>query len=248
MTAAPVGFHCPECVAEGTKSLRQPATPLGGEVREHGNLITKVLIALNAAIWILVRFGDTDQVTERFMLFQLAIMPSAGQLGGVLDGEWYRMLTAAFVHVEIWHIGLNMFALWILGSALEPVLGRWRFLTLYVLSALGGSAVSLLALEGGEASLGASGAVFGLFGALFVVARRFDRDVSALVVILGINLVIGFTIPNIDWRAHLGGLVVGVVLAYAFAHAPRTRRTAFGVAASLLVFGAITLTVGVFVA
>jgi membrane associated rhomboid family serine protease len=246
MTGAPVGFHCPECVNEGSKSVRQPTTPLGGEIRERGNLVTLTLIAVNVAIWFVATVGNTTALTGRFALYEIAIFQN--QLAGVLTGEWYRMLTAAFVHVEFWHIGLNMFALWILGSSLEPVLGRWRFTALYFLSALGGSAVSLLGLSGNAASIGASGAVFGLFGALFVIARRFDRDVSTILVILGINAVIGFTVDGIDWRAHLGGLITGAILAYVFAHAPRTHRTTVGVASCLLMFAVIAMVVAVFVA
>lgn len=252
MTAAPVGFQCPECVAEGKKTVRQPRTVLGGQVRAHGDVITKSLIGINVVVWLLtyiVRDGPVSDLTDgvwdelpaRFALV-LGFRADAVSLG-VVDGEWYRLLTAAFMHQEIWHIGMNMFALWILGSALEPVLGRWRFITLYVLSALGGSAVSLLAATPYSMSLGASGAVFGLMGAVFVVMRRFGRNVSAVLVILVINVVIGFTVPGIDWRAHLGGLVVGALLGFAFAHAPRERRMMWSVLAGVVVAGAIAATV-----
>jgi membrane associated rhomboid family serine protease len=221
MTAAPVGFQCPECVSEGTRTVRQPTTVLGGQVQERGgDLVTKILIGINVGVWLLgwtVGFGS---LAGRFALFRLELFEA--EPVGVADGEWYRLLTSAFLHQQIWHIALNMFALWILGSALEPVLGRWRFTALYLLSALGGSAASLTTSD--VVSFGASGAVFGLMGALFVVLRRFGRDVSAVLVILAINVVLGFVVPGIDWRAHLGGLVTGAVLAYAFAHAPRGRR------------------------
>jgi membrane associated rhomboid family serine protease len=228
MTAAPVGYQCPECVRQGSRSVREAQTPLGGKVHERGNLVTLTLIGLNVAIWLAGAVAGFGQLTSQFAL--VALGPVDGQLGGVLTGEWYRMISAAFVHVQVWHIALNMFALWILGTSLEPVLGRWRFIVLYLMSALGGSTASLMAMGFGGASIGASGAVFGLFGALFVVARRFGRNVSAVLLILGINVVIGFTIEGIDWRAHLGGLVTGVVLAYAFAHAPRSHRAIFSMA------------------
>jgi membrane associated rhomboid family serine protease len=221
MTAAPVGFQCPECVGEGARTVRQPTTVLGGQVREQGgNLVTKILIGINVGVWLLGLAVGFGTLAGRFALFRLEFL--GGMPVGVADGEWYRMLTAAFLHQQIWHLGLNMFALWILGSALEPVLGRWRFIALYLLSALGGSAASLATSD--VISFGASGAVFGLMGALFVVLRRIGRDVSAVLVILAINVVLGFVVPGIDWRAHLGGLVTGAVLAYAFAHAPRGHR------------------------
>ena len=221
MTAAPVGFQCPECLSEGARTVRQPTTVLGAQVRERGgDLVTKVLIGINVGVWLLGAAVGFGSLAGRFALFRLQFF--GGEAFGVADGEWYRMLTSAFLHQQIWHLALNMFALWILGSALEPVLGRWRFIALYLLSALGGAAASLATSN--VVSFGASGAVFGLMGALFVVLRRSGRDVSAVLVILALNLVLGFVVPGIDWRAHLGGLVTGAVLAYAFAHAPRGRR------------------------
>jgi membrane associated rhomboid family serine protease len=220
MTAAPVGFQCPECVREGERTVRQPTTVLGGQVRERGDdLVTKILISLNVGIWLIGMATGFGGIAARFALLSGDL---GGQPVGVADGEWYRLLTAAFVHEQLWHLALNMYALWILGRMLEPVLGRWRFVTLYLLSALGGAAASLLAP--GVISYGASGAVFGLMGALFVVLRRFGRDVTAVLVILAINVVFGFVVPGIDWRAHFGGLITGAVLAFAFAHAPRAHR------------------------
>ncbi|WP_207781957.1 rhomboid family intramembrane serine protease [Phytoactinopolyspora limicola] len=258
MTAAPVGFQCPECIAEGKKSVREPRTALGGQIREHGDVITKTLIGINLAIWLLVMLIQNGQVSDsmrayganwnelpaRFALVMGVENDPAGVGIGVVEGEWYRLLTAAFLHQDFWHIGLNMFALWILGSSLEPVLGRWRFISLYLLSALGGSAVSLLGVgHPYSMSLGASGAVFGLLGALLIVMRRFERDVSAVLAILAINVVIGFTMPRIDWRAHLGGLIVGAILAFVFAHAPRRYRTPLSVVACVVVAVGIGITV-----
>ena len=248
MNAAPVGFQCPECVRAGAASVRQPTTALGGKPQEHGNLVTQVLIGINVAIWLIGLIIGSGRLLESLALANIVRFESGAPLVGVLVGDWYRMFTAAFVHEQIWHIALNMLALWILGSSLEPVLGRWRFIALYVLSALGGSVVSLLGLPPGGIAIGASGAVFGLFGALFVVARRFGRDVSSVLVILGINAVIGFIVPGIDWRAHVGGLITGALLAYAFTHAPKTHRTMFSVAACSVMLAAIVLVAALFVA
>lgn len=257
MTTAPVGFQCPECVNQGKKSVRQARTPLGGQVRDHGDVITKSLIGINVVAWLLVLLVQNGAVSDLMRLYGASWdeLPArfALVLGfeqdpltiGVVEGEWYRLLTAAFMHQEIWHIGMNMLALWILGSALEPVLGRWRFIALYLLSALGGSAVSLLGMGPYTMSLGASGAVFGLLGAIFIVMRRLGRDVSVVLVILAINVVIGFSVPGIDWRAHLGGLVVGAVLASAFAHAPRQQREVWSVVACVVVALGIAATAAV---
>jgi membrane associated rhomboid family serine protease len=238
MTAAPVGFQCPECINEGARTVRQPTTVVGGQVRERGgDLVTKILIAINVGIWVLGAAVGFGGLAGRFALFRLEFF--GGEAFGVAAGEWYRMLTAAFLHVSPWHLALNMFALWILGSALEPVLGRWRFIALYLLSALGGSAASLLNPDV-TSSLGASGAVFGLMGALFVVLRRFGRDVTVVLVLLAINGVIGFVFSGIiDWRAHLGGLITGAVLAYAFAHAPKAHRALVSGLACVAMFGLI---------
>jgi membrane associated rhomboid family serine protease len=241
MNAAPVGFQCPECLREGRASVRQPRTPLGGEIVARGDLVTKILIGINVAIFLAALVGDG--VAARLGLFYVSFFQ--GEPIGVADGEWWRLLTAAFLHVSVFHLLLNMYALWILGQTLEPVLGRWRFTALYLISALGGSAVSLLALAPGTLSLGASGAVFGLFGALFVIMRRLGRDLSGLVAVLAINVVLIFLVSGIDWRAHLGGLITGSFLAAAFAYAPRRRRTAWSVAACVLALVVIALLVAV---
>lgn len=258
MTAVPVGFQCPECISRGTRGVREARTPLGGKIRERGTLVTMILIGINVGVWLTNLLAGGRQLVEWFALARLTFFVEGDPptLIGVEQGEWYRMITAAFLHEQVWHIGLNMLALWILGSSLEPVMGRWRFLLLYLLSALGGSAASLLVMPtvdvaagvAGQIGYGASGAVFGLFGALFVIARRLGRDVSFVLVILGINVVIGFTVPGIDWRAHLGGLVAGGVLAAVFAHAPTKHRATYGLVASGLLLAGVVAVVAVAVA
>lgn len=256
MTAAPVGFQCPECIAEGNKGGRQAKTALGGEIRSTGDVLTKALVGINVVVWLLGMLIGTgrlsqeilaasrgvliwDEVTARFGLL-MGSEADPFQIG-VVDGDWYRLITAAFVHEEFWHVGMNMFALWIIGSSLEPVLGRWRFASLYFLSALAGSVVSLMAGSDYQISIGASGAVYGLFGALFVVMRRLGRDVTAVLVILGINLVLGFTVSGIDWRAHLGGLVIGTALAFAYAHAPREHRRMVSIVATCVALAVVVV-------
>ena len=144
-------------------------------------------------------------------------------------------MTTAFLHASLMHLAFNMWALWVLGSALEPILGRWRFAALCALSALGGSTmIYWLASPTAPASwltstVGASGAVFGLFAALFIIQRRFGRDTSAIVGLLVLNLAISFIGANISWQGHLGGLVTGAIVAALYAWAPRNRRTVYGV-------------------
>lgn len=253
MTSAPVGFQCPECLAAGRKEVRQPTTVVGGAIRHAGSdIVTKVLIAINVLVWgvgRLVRDGSVtegmaivyggapwDELTARFGL----VMGFDGdplQIG-IVNGEWYRVISAAFMHEEIWHLGFNMLALWMLGGALEPLLGRWRFITLYFVSAVAGSAASLLGATALSLSIGASGAVFGLFGAYFVTMRKLGRDTKAILGLLAVNLVYGFVVSGVDWRAHVGGLIAGLLLGAAFVFAPRERRRVVSVVASVVVAAA----------
>lgn len=135
--------------------------------------------------------------------------------------EPYRFLTAAFLHGGFWHIVFNMYALALMGNILEPILGKWRFLALYILSALAGNVLVLLLASPTSSSwitgvVGASGAVFGLFGALLILTRHIGADTKGILIIIGLNLVIGF-LPgaNISWQGHLGGLIMGIVMTLA---------------------------------
>ncbi|SDE10671.1 Membrane associated serine protease, rhomboid family [Actinobaculum suis] len=137
---------------------------------------------------------------------------------GIAQIEPYRFLSSAFTHSGFWHLVLNMYALWLVGMWLERMIGRWRFACIYLLSAIAGNIFVLLVATPGEMSwwtgvVGASGAVFGLFGALFVAQRSFGRRDTQLVVVIAINLIVGF-IPgmNISWQSHVGGLIAGAVL------------------------------------
>lgn len=129
----------------------------------------------------------------------------------------YRFLTSAFLHAGFWHLLFNMYALWLVGSVLEPAVGRLRFLGLYLVSAFAGNVFVLMTADpAGQswitATVGASGAVFGVFGALFVLMKHFDSNSSSLFAVIVLNLVIGF-IPgmNISWQSHVGGLIVGAL-------------------------------------
>jgi membrane associated rhomboid family serine protease len=183
----------------------------------------------------------SDDFTARFLDIGLAVGPD-GETVGVADGEAYRLITSAFLHGGIVHLLLNMYLLYLIGPQLEGVLGRLRFTVLYFASALGGSALSYAFSPQNQPSLGASGAVFGLMGAYLVVNRRLGRDSTPIIVLLAINFAYGFLVPRIDWRAHLGGLLTGALVAAAFAYAPAQRRglvQAAGVVVTLLVVVAV---------
>ena len=149
---------------------------------------------------------------------------------GVADGAYWQLLTSAFTHIEVWHIGFNMLALWVLGPQLEMAVGRVRFLALYLLSALAGSTLVYWLADPAGSTIGASGAVFGLMGALLVLAVKVRGDVRGILTWVGINAVITFLFPNISWQGHLGGFLGGALIAAMLVYAPRKRRTAWQVA------------------
>lgn len=240
MITASVGFQCPECVRSGSGTghsprANQPRTLAGGTVTADPRLVTKILLGINAALFLTVQVVG-DRLIEDLLLFGRATTEPFGPVEGVAEGQWYRLITSAFLHQEIWHIAMNMLGLWFLGPPLEAALGRARFLALYLLAALGGSALTYLVAVPGQASLGASGAIFGLFGATAVLMRRMRYDMRPILVLLAINLVFTFTWANIAWEAHIGGLVVGAVIAYAMVHAPRGHRrlVQYGVCGAVL--------------
>lgn len=176
--------------------------------------VSYILIAMNVAVFVL-------QMTSPALGDSLALRPS-----DVAGGDFYRLFTSAFTHYEIPHLLFNMWALYVLGPPLEQRMGRWRFISLYALSALGGSVAIYLLSTPGVPTIGASGAVFGLFGATFVMAKRLNLDVRMIVVLIVVNLGFTFTVPGISWQGHLGGLITGALVAVAFVYAPRAQRNA----------------------
>jgi membrane associated rhomboid family serine protease len=223
MIDAAVGFQCPECVREGNQGVREARTVFGGRVSGNPGYVTKALIAINVVAFLAQQVSAG--LEARFYLLGAVPTPPLAPVIGVAAGEYYRLITAAFLHGGVLHIALNMIALFLFGPPLEAALGRVRFTALYLISALGGSAASYAFSNPQDPSLGASGAVFGLLGAFLVLNRRMGQDTSGVLVLLGINLVYGFVVGGIDWRAHLGGLVAGVLCAAALVYAPPKRRS-----------------------
>ena len=256
MRDAAVGFQCPECIAEGRRTTRQARTAYGGVRPGSFGLVSKILIAVNAAVWALIVatgsssspwvdrlalipkghcgdgrgrwLGNVDSKTQCLIVNQL---PNTGisvhWVDGVATGAPWQLVTSLFTHIEPLHIGFNMLALWILGPQLEAVLGRVRFLLLYLVSGLVGSAAVYLLSDQVTPTLGASGAIFGLMAGLLVVAHQQHADVSQLMIWIGINAALTFFASGISWQGHVGGFVGGLVLAWILVHAPRSRRTAW---------------------
>ncbi|MGZ4745345.1 MAG: rhomboid family intramembrane serine protease [Oryzihumus sp.] len=247
MRSASVGFQCPSCVKEGARTTRSARAPYGGNRSSNPALTSQVLIALNVAVYLLVLAtgGAASAWVDR-----LALLPEGGlfrfpngtvhQVNGVAEGAWWQLVTSMFTHVEIWHIGFNMVALWVLGPQLEAILGRARFLAIYLLSGLAGSAL-VYWLSGVHApTIGASGALFGLMGALLVVVVKMRGQVNQIVMWIGLNF--AFTVLGrgfISWQGHLGGFLGGVVVAAILVWAPRTRRTVWQAVGLALVAAAI---------
>lgn len=213
---AAVGIQCVDCVREAARTSPTARTVFGGRATDGTPVVTYAIIAICAVAYLAQRASGA--VTRDF-----AFAPFVGWT------EPWRFVTAAFLHSPstVFHILLNMFALWSLGQYLEPMLGRARFAALYLISGIGGQvAVTLLAgtptlagLQSGQddawltAVVGASGAIFGLFGALLVLNRHLGRSSAAMYATIAINAAFGFLYPGISWQAHLGGLVTGVVCA-----------------------------------
>lgn len=228
MVSASVGFQCPDCVRQGSGTGHHPAasrprTIAGGRIAADPRLVTKILLGINVAVFLAVLANDT--LVNDLALLGRAVYYDGGPPQGVAEGQWYRLVTSMFLHQEVWHIAFNMLGLWWLGGPLEAALGRARYLALYLLSGLAGSALTYWLAAPNQPSLGASGAIFGLLGATVVLMRRLNYDMRPVFTILAINLVITFN-PwgGIAWQAHVGGLIAGALIAIGMVHAPRERR------------------------
>jgi membrane associated rhomboid family serine protease len=214
-----------ECVRGASRGTPAARTAFGGRI-VTGAFVTWALVGINIALFLVVMARPGLQ--EALGMIGLA-SNGQGALAGVGAGQWYRLITSAFVApaglggLGFMDIVFNMWALIVVGPALERMLGSARYLAVYLLSAAGGS-VMLYYIAPNELAMGASGAVFGLFGAWFVVSRRLRLDSRWIVLLIAINLGFSFLVPHIAWQDHLGGLITGALLTAAYAYAPRTQR------------------------
>lgn len=263
MRDAAVGFQCPDCVKEGAKTTRQAQAAYGGKRSANPNLTSMVLVALNGLVWvaILATGWAKSTLVDRIALLPTGACGSSADPGsfyprfdseslcgripdgewfpGVADGAYWQLVTSMFAHVAIWHIGFNMLVLYLLGPQIEAVLGRARFLALYLVSGLAGS-VCVYWFSGQDSStLGASGAIFGLLGALLVVAFKVGGNVQSILTWLALNAVITFVVPNVSWQGHLGGFLGGVLVTAMLVYAPKERRTLVQAAGLSLVVAAL---------
>lgn len=192
---AAVGFQCPECARDKqvTRKLNSFTRPV----------VTQAIIGVCAALFIVSLGVDKNELFSNYALNPILVQ---------YYGEYFRLITSMFLHANFMHIAFNMLALWQVGMALENRLGKYKFAVIYFLSGISGGLLSVYMNEPMAFSVGASGAVFGLFGAYVAISRRLNSDASGMLVMIAINLGIGFIVPNIDWHGHIGGLIGGFVL------------------------------------
>ena len=244
---ASVGYQCVDCVDEGRRGTRLGVTIAGAEPGRRP-LVTPTLVALNVAVftWTVATSGSISRNDQAPLFRDWALVPAA-----VADGEWWRVITGGFLHFGPIHLLFNMMALWVIGRDIEPALGRARFLAVYLVSLLGGSAAVMLLSPPNAFVAGASGAVFGLMGALAVLLRRLRIPLGQVGGLIVVNLVITFLIPGISIAGHIGGLLTGAIATAALVYAPADRRVPVQAAAlgglTVLLLATIALRVGVMV-
>ena len=231
MTFAPVGIKCPEHAGVGAarRSAQRAARPARQARRTVAGLdapATVGLVALNVLVYLITVYQGAGVSAPGGTVFEDGALVGARIY---TDGDWYRIVTAMFLHASLLHLAFNMLALYWLGTVVEQALGTWRYLLLYFVSGIAGSAGALLFSSPFAVTVGASGAIFGIMGALLVLEYRatgsFAGPALGLIVI---NLALSFAIPNISWGGHVGGLVGGVLATFALVHFRYARPRSLG--------------------
>jgi membrane associated rhomboid family serine protease len=242
-----VGFQCPDDAQNGQAPLRR--TAFGGRLRSRAE-VTVVLVAVDVVLFLATLSGGGDPIWgsgdsplyEHLAMQPVALVSGDRVVEGIADGQWWRLITSGFLHYGALHLLLNMGALVTFGPRLEHVLGRLRFLGLYLLCLIGGDVASYALGPENVQSVGASGALYGLVGASLLLGRRRGEDVTPLLAYVGIGVLLSISVPQIDWRAHLGGFVTGIAVGAVLFLPPGRRRGAvqlIGCAATLLVLAAV---------
>lgn len=240
MRPASVGFHCPDDVGLANKTVRAPRTAVGARLMDSPPLVTWGLIAANVVVYLITAAQSVkgimqpgDGSSRLFVDWQL--FPRS-----VHDhDQYYRLVTAGFLHVSLLHIASNLLALFIIGPLLERLLGRWRFALVYLLGILGGSAAVYAFGQVNTPEVGASGAIFGLFAAALVLVRKLGLDAQWLIGIIVLNFVFTFSIHNISKLAHVGGFLAGALATLAIGGLPQVRERV-GLRTQLAGLGAVT--------
>jgi membrane associated rhomboid family serine protease len=241
LVPASVGFHCRTCVAEGRANQRAARSVTGARLGQRP-VVTLALIGINVLIFLVTAIQAKSGVDLNSSQIYLdgVLAPTL-----VASGQLWRLFSGGFLHASVIHIALNMVSLYFLGLPLERILGRARFLVVYLLALLGGSAAVMLFSSPLTPTIGASGAIFGLMGGLVVVFRRFRYDMRQLLVVLGINLYLSFQLSGISWQGHIGGLLVGAAITAAMVYPPQAirKKVQIGAAVGLLVLIVVVILV-----
>ena len=234
VTFAPVGLRCPEHAQSsgssgGVQKRAQRAVRRTTRVGPTDAIVTKILVAVNAVVFLITVAQGSGlnspggRLFNDWALFGGRALLDGHLYGGVAGGDWWRLITSAFLHASLIHIAFNMLALWWLGAPVELALGRARYLALYLVSGLAGAAGALL-FNPNALTVGASGAIFGLLGAGVVLEwQATGSPFGNYLMLIVINLAISFAVPNISVGGHLGGLVGGIVTTFAFTRGGRMR-------------------------
>jgi membrane associated rhomboid family serine protease len=250
LRSAAVGHQCVDCIKGGNQTVRQPTGVFGGRAMVSGAVVTVALIAINVVLY-LVQLAY-PQLVQNWEMLGAACTQVAGRtcVGpvGVAFGQYYRLLTSAFIpgnsSLGIVDILFNMWALLLVGPGLERLLGHARFLVVYLASALGGAALYYWLAAPNQPAVGASGAIFGLFGAWFVVSQRLRLNPRPIVTLIVLNLVLSFVgYKIIAWQDHIGGLITGGLLTAAFAYAPRKNRALIQIGATVVVAAVLVVVI-----
>jgi membrane associated rhomboid family serine protease len=242
---ASVGYQCVDCIGATARTGRRGTTVAGAEPGRRP-LVVPALIGINFAVFAVtaLQAGDLLRNDRSSVFVDGMLVPLL-----VTDGEWWRLITSGFLHFGAIHVLVNMLALWLLGRDLEVVLGRGRFLVVYLLALLGGSVAGLLFSPPDVPLVGASGAVFGLMGGLLVVMRRLRIPPGQVIGLIALNVALSLVITNISLVAHLGGLAVGAAATAAMVYAPPRNRTVVQVSAvvglTLLLLAVVAATAAV---
>ncbi len=234
MMEAPVGWQCPDCIAAGAKKTKvirpfAASNRTGAIGSTNPTPVVISLVVINVVVFVASGFGKAS-VLNRYGMWPARVHD---------QHQYYRAFDAIFLHLSFLHIGSNMITLLIVGPAVEVMLGKARFLALYLLAGLGGNVLAYLIAPANNVGVGASGAIFGVMGAYVVLARLRQKPMGPVVALIVINLVIGFT-GNIEWQAHIGGLLIGAALAFAFHYASTLREKVQDIAVTVAA-SAVTL-------
>ncbi|HUA11298.1 MAG TPA: rhomboid family intramembrane serine protease [Solirubrobacteraceae bacterium] len=234
MTPTPVGMRCPECASQKTRVIR------GAAAVNRTPRVTVTLIAINVLVFLFegptaFTFGGSaggTLIEKGALIGSFPTLPGIG----VAHGQWWRIVTCGFLHENFLHIGFNMWVLYVFGTMLEPAIGSLKFAVVYFVSLLASSFVALITTPHGI-TVGASGAIFGVMGAVVVVLyeRRIPIMQSGVGWVIALNLIFSFTLPGISWGGHLGGLAGGLLTMAALQFGDRLRSPAIGYGISILI-------------